>query len=145
MSTYGDLFEYLTSQPEGEEPRTCDHTLRHTREFAEMHGLSFEDLSRILGETGDFCDCEALVNSAYQIPHEDVIGKETFKTPVQIAVEKGLYAHCRVDGQPVSFPEALDAKEAGRKVEMWVPCGKDDPHAMPDVNRAIASQRQSEE
>lgn len=145
MPTYGDLFDYLTSRPEGEEPRTCDHTLRFTKQFAEAHDLCFEDLSRILGEMYGYCDCEVLMNAAFRIPPEDVIGKETFKTPVQIAIEKGLYCNCLVDGKPASHAELVAAGRTGRKVEAWVPYGKDDPHAMPDVNRAIASQIQSEE
>ena len=139
MPTYGDLFDYVTSKLGDNLMRECDHTLRHTKQFAKMHGLCSEDLVRIVGEMGGFCDCEVLLNSACDIPHEDVIGKETFKTYVQIATEKGFYCHCHVDGTPVSFSEATAAKEAGREVEMWVPCGKGDPHAMPDVNRAMAN------
>lgn len=145
MPTYANLFGYLTSLLKDEAMGGCDHTLRFTKQFAETYKLSFEGLSRILEETGGHCDCEVLLNSAHLIPHDDVIGKETFKTPVQIAVERGLYAHCRVDGQPVSLPEALAAKEAGRKVEMWVPCGKDDPHAMPDLVRTIERPVRSDE
>ena len=146
---FPDIWDHLIAQAEGQKSEKkewwCDHTLRFTKEFAEMHDLCFEDLSRILGEMGGYCDCEVLLNSQFLIPPEDVIGAETFKTPVGIAIEKGLYAHCRVDGQPVSFPEAMAGKKAGQKVEMWVPCGKDDPYAMPDVLRAIACQRQSKE
>ena len=144
MPTYGQLFEYVASKLE-EPGGGCDHTLRFTKQFAETHELSFEDLSRILRETGGYCDCELMMNSPSSIPPEDVIGAETFKTPVGIAVEKGLYAHCRVDGQPASGWKAVLAKRAGRKIEMWVPCGKDDPHAVPDVNRALGRQVQSEE
>jgi len=37
----------------------------------------------------------------------------------------------------VSHEEAVNAAKAGLLVEHSVPCSKDDPHARPDLNRAI--------
>ena len=56
---------------------------------------------------------------------------------MQIAIDIGLFCHCRVNGKPVSYEEALSAKRAGLMVQWHVPCGKNDPYAMPDINRAI--------
>jgi len=117
----------------------CDFRLRYTKQFAEAHGLNFENLSRILQAMGAFCDCQVLSNVVREIPDEEVIGEETFKTPDQIAIEKGLYCHCRLDGQPIPHWAAMVAWMTGREVEWCVPCGKDDPHAMPDSDRAVGS------
>ena len=144
MATYGQLFEYIDSQLEGEIAR-CDRTHRHTMKFAEMHGLCFESLSSILADTGGNCDCKVLINSIMNISEEEVIGIETFTAPMRIAIEEGFYCHCHIEGAPVAFSEAMAAKEAGQKVEMWVPCDEDDPHAMPDLNRAVARQIRPEE
>ncbi len=133
--TYGDLFAHLERQLEGGEK--CDNTLRLTKEFAEQHNLSFGELSQVLEDMSGHCDCEVLLNAECRVPPGDPIGQESFKTPRQIAVEQGFYCHCRVDGKPVSHEEAVKAAQAGSSVEYWAPCTKDDPHAMPDLNRAM--------
>jgi hypothetical protein len=142
--TYGELFEYIESQIE-QEGAKCDKTLQHAKQFAEMHGLCFEGLSDILANTGGNCDCKVLLNSIANIPEEEVIGIETFTAPMRIAIEEGFYCHCHIEGAPVAFSKAMAAKEAGQKVEMWVPCNEDDPHAMPDLNRAVARNSRPEE
>ena len=125
--TYAEYFDYVEDRLV-EEP--CDRTFRHTKTFAEEHGLSFEKLAQILRETGSYCDCQVPYNSVRHIPDDAVIGQETFKTPEQLAIELGLYCHCRVNGKPVSFVDAVKAKLDGVEVEWHVPCGKDDPFAM---------------
>lgn len=124
MVTYQELFGYLEKRLAGGEQ--CDNTLRLTKEFAEKHDLSFGELSQILEGMGGFCDCQVLLNSAATIPAQDCIGQESFKTPWHVAVELGFYCH-------LSHEEGVDASRAGQ----WVPCSKDDPDAMPDLNRAI--------
>lgn len=133
--TYGELFRHLKQQLAG--GKTCDHTLRLTKKFAEKHDLSYGELSQVLEDMGGRCDCEVLLNAAQKIPPEDSIGQGSFKTPRQVALEQGFYCHCRVDGKPVSFRDAENAAKAGLAAEFWIPCTKDDPHAMPDLNRAI--------
>jgi hypothetical protein len=132
--TYGDLFAHLEQQLAGGEE--CDHTLRLTKEFAEQHDLSFGELSQVFEDMSGRCDCKVLLNAEDRIPPEDPIGQESFKTPRQIAIEQGFYCHCHVDGKPVSFEEAVKAAQVGSSVEYWVPCMRDDPHAIPDLNRA---------
>jgi hypothetical protein len=141
--TYGSLFDHLEQQLTGGE--TCDHTLRMTKKFAEEHDISFGKLSQILEGMSGFCDCEVLLNAARKIPARDIIGQESFTLPRQLAIEQGLYCHCRVNGKPVSFEEAVKAAQAGLSVEHWIPCAKDDPHAMPDLNRAVKMLHESTE
>ena len=133
--TYRELFGYLEQRLAAGEQ--CDHTLRWTQEFADSHGLFFGELSQIFEGLGSHCDCEVLLNAAPKIPPQDPIGQESFKTPRQIAIDQGLFCHCRVDGKPVPYPEAVAAAEAGASVELHVPCAKDDSYAMPDLNRAL--------
>jgi hypothetical protein len=139
MANYGQLFEYIESQLE-QDGVECDHTLRHTKDFAEMHDLRFDGLCRVLKDMGGYCDCEVLLNVEGRIPSEDVIGEETFKTPAEIAIDKGFYCNCRLDGVPLSCEDAMTAQKEGHDVQMHVPCGRDDPHSMPDLNRASASE-----
>src|SRR4051794_20321206 len=87
-------------------------------------------------EMGGYCDCEVLMNAARRIPVAERIGQETFKTPTRRAIEEGWYCNCRVNGLPVSFRDAIAAKESGLAVEWHVPCEKSEPHAYPDVGRA---------
>ncbi len=136
--TYGDLFNHLGFLKEADR-HMCDSTLRHTKQFAEMHGLSFEDLSRTLEEIENCCDCEVLLNAAHRIPYDDVIGQETFKQHVQIAIDMGFYCRCLVESQPVKFTKAIIAQAAGCDVRMCVPCSEHDHLAMPDVDRAMAN------
>ncbi len=137
MVKYRELFDYMYKRlADGEQ---CDNTLRLTKRFAEQHDLSFGELSQVLEGMGGYCDCEVLMNAADGIPAQDRIGQESFKTPQQIAVEQGLFCHCRVNGKPVSWQEAVIARKAGLLVEWYVPCSKDDPLALPDLNRAIES------
>ncbi len=114
---YKHLFDYVTRQITGGRP--CDHTLRLTHEFADMHDLSFGELSQILEEMDGHCDCEVLLNTVGRIPGDDVIGEETFQTPTQRAFERGWY--CRWDN--------------GK----WVACSESDPDAVLDLNRAVVS------
>jgi hypothetical protein len=135
---YGDLFDYLGERiPEDGGDDTLDLTWR----FAEEHGLYYGELSQLLQETGGYCDCEVLMNSAEYISDDEVIGEETFVTPVRYAIEHGMYCHERLAGDPISFADAVAAKEAGLKVEWHVPCGKDAPFAFPDVTRAAEAIR----
>lgn len=93
MTTYGKLFRYLKQEfAKGDE---CDNTLRLTKLFAEQHKLSFAELSEVLMGMGGYCDCEVLLNAAFRIPPQDHIGKESFKTPLQVAVEMGLFLQGR--------------------------------------------------
>ena len=118
----------------------CDATLRYTREFAKRHDLCFEDLVDRLrsGPLGCRCDCDALTITVFLAPPPVILSKEGCETPAETAIREGLYAHCRVEGRPVSFLDALSAVSMGKEAEMWVPCGKDAPYAMPDVKRVIA-------
>lgn len=138
MKTYGDLFDYLDRRLERCD---CDNQLTHTTRFAEENGLFFGELAQRLEDMGGYCDCEVLMNAAADINPEQVIGEETFVTPRQYAIEHGLYCHSRVDGIPVSFGDAVAAKHAGRTVEWHHPCGKDDPFASTDLNRASLALR----
>ena len=133
-ATYQDLFEYLENELCHTE---CDRTLRLTEQFAEGHKLPFRKLSKLLGEMGAFCDCEVVLNVPNHAPPEEVIGEETFETPLQAAINRGLYAHCRINSKPVSFAEASAAKGNGIAVKWWVPCTEHDPFAIPDTTRAI--------
>jgi len=126
---YKQLFNYLCSRSAG--GHACDRTLRLTREFAEKHGLSFEHLAKVLAEMGGYCDCEVLLNAAESIAANQVIGQETFMTPTQFAIERGLY--CRY----ANDDELPSCQEAG--TGWYVPCAKDDPGAMLDLNRAVIS------
>jgi hypothetical protein len=104
MVTYRELFDYLEQRlVDGER---CDNTLRLTKRFAEQHDLSFGEPSQVLEDMCGCCDCMVLVNAAGRIPVQDIIGQESFRTPRQIAAELGLFCHCRVDGEPVSWQEA---------------------------------------
>src|SRR5580692_5253788 len=105
--TYNNLFNYLTTALELEH---CDNTLTYSHAFALGYGIDWHALRTILQECGGFCDCEVLLNAQTMIPEEDVIGQETFKTPHQLAREQNLYCHCRVNGQPVDYQDALTAK-----------------------------------
>ena len=145
MVTYRELNDFLLSKAEEHDPAErepwCNITLRYTLEFAEMHDLDFDHLVRILLETGSaYCDCKVVSYAMPDIPPDEVIGKETFSTPVQIAIKKGYYIHCRWDGQPISFPMAVALKAKGLKVDFHVPCNKDDPYAFPDAERVIEEQ-----
>ena len=130
---YKQLFSYLGSRIA--DGYACDGTLRLAREFAEKHGLSFGELSQILVEMDGHCDCEALLNAAERIPADEVIGEETFQTPYRVAIERGWYFRCHVDGVPTDFDEAIVARKAGRTVRR-LPCSKADLYAELDVNRA---------
>jgi len=129
MTKYGELFDYL--EQELGKRDACDNTLRLTKLFAEQHDLSFAALSDVLMDMSGYCDCEVLFNAEFQIPHQDHIGQESFKTPRQVAVELGFF--CR----PASHEEIVKASQTGLKPPSWIPCAKDDPNAIPDLNRAI--------
>jgi len=119
--------------------KSCDHTLRHAKAFAEEFELPFQHLEAVLNDLGGFCDCEVMLNVANEIDRDELISHETFPTATQFAVENDLYCHCTVDGEPFRFWDAVAAKECTEcehNVEFWVPCGKDDPFAEPDTNRA---------
>lgn len=131
---YNDLFNDLHDKLSH---GSCDHTLKHAKEYSERHGLDFEELSDVLQEMGGYCDCEVLINAAGRIDGDEVIGKETFATPTQLATENGWYCHCRVDGVPASFEDAVTAKDTEVAVEWHVPCEKDAAHSSPDLNRAM--------
>jgi len=115
---YKHLFDYVTRQMMS--GRGCDNTLRLTQEFAEMHDLSFGELSQILGEMDGYCDCEVLLNAVGRIPDDEVIGEETFQTPKQRAIERGWYSRHDDDGT-------------------LVPCSETDAGALLDLNRAAVS------
>jgi len=130
---YKHLFSYLSNRIAG--GYVCDNTLRLTREFAEKHDLSFEDLAQILAEMDGYCDCEVLLNAAERIPADEVIGQETFRTPYQVAIQQGWYCRLCVDGVPVARDEAIAARQAGHTIE-WLPCSEADLYAVLDLNRA---------
>ena len=128
--TYGNLFTYLCHR-RFDNGIECDGTLRLTQEFAEKHGLFFEHLAQVLGDMGGYCDCEVLLNAEPRIAADQVIGQETFMTPRQVAIERGLY--CRY----ANDDELLSCQKAG--TGCYVPCAEDDPGAMLDLNRAAVS------
>ncbi|MGO9109606.1 MAG: DUF2695 domain-containing protein [Thermoguttaceae bacterium] len=125
--TYGNLFAYLCYHhlDNGVE---CDNTLRLTRQFADKHDLSFEQLAQVLKDMDGYCDCEVLLNAAERIAANQVIGQETFMTPRQVAIERELY--CRY----ANDDELESCQKAGRGC--YVACSKDEPGAMLDLNRA---------
>jgi hypothetical protein len=127
--TYGDLFDFLRNELDH---RPCDNTLHHTKAFAEQHGLFFGELAQTLNDFGGYCDCEVLLNVFARgvIDTSVGIGQESFKTPVQYAIDNGWYCTCRVTGEPGSAEESSSAGA-------WIPCKGDDPFAVPDLNRAI--------
>jgi hypothetical protein len=51
---------------------SCDHSLRHTREWALANGVDVAALTVSLAELGSYCDCEVLAN---------VDPDEPFQTP----------------------------------------------------------------
>lgn len=40
----------------------CDHTLRHTQSWVEVHDLSWSPIAGGLAELGGYCDCEVVMN-----------------------------------------------------------------------------------
>ena len=50
---------------ENEVMRYCDGTLRLTEEFIDKNGLDKESTIEWLQDHGGFCDCEVLLNIAY--------------------------------------------------------------------------------
>lgn len=50
---------------ENEVMRYCDGTLRLTEEFIDENGLDRESTIEWLQDHGGFCDCEVLLNIAY--------------------------------------------------------------------------------
>ncbi len=129
---YDDLFNDLHDKLSH---GSCDHTLRHAKAFAEVHGLHFGELSDVLQDMGGYCDCEVLINAAGRIDGDEEIGKETFATPTPYAIENGWYCHCLVGGTPASFEDAVAAKDTEVAVKWHVPCEKDAAHSSPDLNR----------
>ena len=129
MTTYGELFDHLKQNLNSGEG--CDNTLRLTKLFAEQHNLSFASLSEVLMGMGGYCDCEVLVSEELHIHDQDQIGQESFQTPKQVAVDLGLF--CR----PPSDEEIVNASQTGLTIGSWIPCAKDEPNAIPDLNRAI--------
>jgi hypothetical protein len=135
---FADLFAYLHSTLRR---HPCDHTLKHTQEFARANHLYFGELSQMLEDCGGYCDCEVLLNAARRIPGKEIIGAERFRPPRRLAIEREYYCHCRVAGIPVPLEEAVAARESGAaEVEFWVPCGIDDLYAEPDYKRASGDQ-----
>lgn len=66
---WGDLFEFVSDkvnfhQVNGEWNWTCHGDLRFAKEFIEKCGLNEEEVLEKLRNTGGYCDCEVLFNSA---------------------------------------------------------------------------------
>jgi len=141
MITYQDLFEYLFSQVKEE---GCDCTLRHTKRFAQMHGLSFYRLSAILITRSGNCDCKVLFNAVNRLDNEAEIIEHTGPNAQRYAKEKGYYCHCLVDGMPASPAEAYAASNIGKDTEWGVTCDEDAPCAELDTVRA-AKERDPDE
>lgn len=73
-----ELFDYLANTLYGgikdiQMSGYCCDDLRYTEGFCEKHNLDFLKIKEILEETGGFCDCEVLLNSAFGINEEDKI------------------------------------------------------------------------
>lgn len=142
--TYQELFDYLKERIDAEDdlweedmpPAAWTIDFEFTKEFAEKHGLYWGELSQTLEDRSYCSDADLLYFGVYHIPGHEIIGQESFKTPREIAVEKGLYCHPQVNGKPVSPHEAFEAQEAGLPHEWDVPCAKDAPYATPDIARA---------
>lgn len=138
VPTYGQLGDYLRSKL-GHDPKSqCDHSLQHTRRFAEEYGLDADALVDYLMSWIGWCDCEALIFMDMECPPGMAIDWSDLEEPDRSAVETGPYCHCLVDGEPASPEEAEEAEEADEDVKWWVPCDQDDPHAIPDLIRAVA-------
>lgn len=61
-----EIFHRLVIFLEGNEVmRYCDGTLRLTEEFIDENGLDKESTIEWLQDHGGFCDCEVLLNIAY--------------------------------------------------------------------------------
>jgi hypothetical protein len=142
--TYQDLFDYLKQRidaeddqwEEGMPPADWAIDFVFTKEFAKKHGLFWGELLQTLEDRGYCSDEDLLCFAVLQIPGHEIIGQESFKTPREIATEKGLYCHPQVNGKPVSPHEAFEAQEAGVPHEWDVPCTKDAPYARLDIDRA---------
>jgi hypothetical protein len=139
MPTYDELFQHILKQLS---KKTCDHTLRYTKAFAEKHGLDFADLKDRLSYAGGYCDCEVLLNAEDNIFGDEVIGHETVISVKEYIDQHGYYCHNLVDGKPVSRSDAGAAAKAGQKVEWYVPCKATDPFALPDFYRALVEMHQ---
>jgi hypothetical protein len=150
MVRYQELFDYLKvrlavdegSDDSGAPEKYAEivaagYTWDFTEEFAEKHGLFWGELAQILEDMGYNSDEDVLDFAVRHIPGHEIIGHESFKTPREIAVEKGLFCHPHVDGKSVSWHEAFRAQEAGLRVEWKVPCTQDAPYAKPDLDRAV--------
>ena len=75
---YQELFDYLEGKCDFKEIKTksktkkdytwkCDGKLTFVRQFCEENKLDFKKLKKRLGDTGGYCDCEVIFNSAEKI------------------------------------------------------------------------------
>jgi hypothetical protein len=100
----------------------CDGTLRHTRAFAEERNLDFD---RLVARLAAYClreeircDCDWALNILCRgwLPPDQTVFHEVVPTPAEYAEQFGWYCRTGPDGK--------------------VACSKDDPGAVPDVERA---------
>ena len=75
---YKKLFDYLEKKSnfrkvKTEDTWTCYNDLRFTKQFCKENKLNFEELKKKLEDTGGFCDCEVLFNSAEKIKEDEEI------------------------------------------------------------------------
>ena len=78
---YEELFKYLNEKCDfcrvKGNPKaltwTCNGKLDFTKEFCKTNKLNFKNVKKRLNNTGGFCDCEVLFNSAEKIKMSEVI------------------------------------------------------------------------
>ena len=67
MVTYGDLFDYVIDRLDS---RSCDHTVRFVKDFADLHALDFDKLAETLEHAGGYCDCQVVLNAMSRIAED---------------------------------------------------------------------------
>ncbi len=81
---YQKLFDYLEGKCNFKEIKTksktkkdytwkCDRKLSFTNQFCKKNKLDFEKVKKRLEDTGGYCDCEVLLNSAERIKGSEEI------------------------------------------------------------------------